>query len=474
MKTKTLAATVVALALLLCGAAASTARVPNQIKFPPLEFSMPKVDTLVFSNGLHGYLLEDHEIPVISVVVKFKVGFPPEDKTGLNPVAAWALRNAGTKNFSKETLDRELEFVGASIESSSWPYLAQVSADFLTKDTDKVLEMLADVIMNPAFDPAKIDLRKKSMIEDLRRKADEPNQLAYREFSKLVYRNHPMGREATVKTVTSITPEDAAAFHDRYVRPNNAVIGISGDITREEARERIERYLGRWQPGGDPPVMPEMRYENLPSVNYIYRDLNQAYILVGHFGQNSGDPNAPLLDLMNWVLGSGSFSSWIAKRVRSDEGLAYNTGSDFGESPWGYGLFTAFSQTRSDAAMRALSIIIEEITKMKNRGPSAEEVKIAKDSYINTQVFDYESSSQVVDRIVWYDLVGLPIDTLEREFKGYQSATVEDVARAASDYLHPDGLTILVIGNQDLFDRPLSDFGKVNIIEILEEEVPGE
>jgi predicted Zn-dependent peptidase len=124
--------------------------------------------------------------------------------------------------------------------------------------------------------------------------------------------------------------------------------------------------------------------------------------------------------------------------------------------------------------MRALAIMIEEISKMKKQGPSAEEVKTARDSYINQQVFEYESSSRVIDRIVWYDLVGLPIDTLEREFRGYQSATLGDVAQAAGHYLHPEGLTILVVGNQDLFDRPLSDFGKVNVIQLEEEEVQTE
>lgn len=472
MKTKTVVAALVASAVLLIGAAASTAKVPKQIKFPPLKFTTPKVDTLVFSNGLHGYLLEDHEIPVIDVIVEFRAGYPASDQTGLNEIAGWALRNAGTKRYSKETLDKELEFVGASIESYATPRMGEIMANFLVKDTDKVLEMLADVIANPAFDPAKIDLKKDSMIEDIRRRADDPNRLTYLEFSKLVYRNHPAGREPTVRTVSSITPNDAAAFHARYVRPNNAVIGISGDITRDEAVAKIERYLGGWRPGGEAPVLPEMKYENAPSVNYIYKDLNQAYIFVGHMGMNSANPDIPLTNVMDWILGSGSFTSWIPKRVRSDEGLAYNAGTDFGNEPWGYGLFAAYSQTRTDAAMRALAIIIEEITRMKNQGPSEEEVKTARDSFVNKQVFDYESSSRVIDRMVWYDLAGLPLDTLEREFKVYQSATVDQVGRVAGQYLHPDGLTILVIGNQDLFDRPLSDFGKVNVIELEEEEVP--
>jgi zinc protease len=124
--------------------------------------------------------------------------------------------------------------------------------------------------------------------------------------------------------------------------------------------------------------------------------------------------------------------------------------------------------------MRALTIIEEQIEKMENQGPSNEEVTTAKDSFINQQVFDYESSPRIVDRLVWYDITGLPLDTLEREFKAYQAATLEDIKRVGNQCLHPDGLTILVIGNQDLFDRPLKDFGEVNVIKIQEEEVPAE
>ena len=96
---------------------------------------------------------------------------------------------------------------------------------------------------------------------------------------------------------------------------------------------------------------------------------------------------------------------------------------------------------------------------MKQQGPSQEEVNTARDSFVNRQAFDYESSAAVIDRLVEYDITGQPLDTLQRRFKAYQAATLEDVRRVAGRYLLPEGLTILVVGNQDLFDRPLSDFG---------------
>jgi zinc protease len=487
VESKTMRAAVFAVvASLLLTAVACLGSEPK-IKVPPIEFKMPKVDTLMFANGLHGYLIENHEIPVVDIVIRFKTGYPAEDKTGLNELAGWALRNGGTSKYSKETLDDELEFLGASIETypsgggrmfgqgaPSGTYIGQVSANFLTKDMDKVLDMFSEVITHPVFDSSMIELRRKSMIEDIRRKADEPGQLGRSQFAKLVYGDHPAGREATAKTVNGITRDDVVAFHARYVRPNNAVIGISGDITRQQALDKVNAFLAGWQRGGETPTIPEMTYHAVPSVNYIYKDVNQAYIYVGHMGVNAVNPDVPYIDIMNFVLGGGSFTSWIMQRVRSDEGLAYSAGSRYSGSPYGYGIFTASCQTRSDAAMRALGLVIEQINRMKDQGPSAEEVGTAKDSFINTQVFDYESSSGLVNRLAWFDIVGLPLDTLERQFKAYQTATLADVDRVAKQYLHPDGLTILVVGNQDRFDRPLSDFGRVNVITIQNEEVPTE
>jgi zinc protease len=119
--------------------------------------------------------------------------------------------------------------------------------------------------------------------------------------------------------------------------------------------------------------------------------------------------------------------------------------------------------------MRALGLMVEQIEKMKETGPSQEEIEEAKESMVNRQVFDYESNDRIARRLVWFDIVGLPLDSLEREFEALTKATLEDVSRIGKEYLYPSDLVILVVGNKDFFDRPLSDFGEVNLIEIEEE-----
>jgi zinc protease len=455
---------------LLLPAADSLADLPKQLTFEPIEFHVPETDTMAFPNGLHGYLMEDHDVPVINVVLMYRTGYPTEDKMGLADIAGWAIRNGGSLKYTKEAIDDQLEFIGASVESYSGNNIGQMVANFLTKDTDMVLDIFADLLINPAFDPDKIELRKKSQVEAIRRKADDPRDLGRSEFAKIVYRDHPAGWEPTTESVSNIAREDVIEFHSRYVRPNNAVIAISGDITVEGAHAKIDGLLAGWEPGGVEPSFPEMKYQLVPSVNYIYKDVNQAYIFAGHMGMNSANEDRAYADLMNYILGGGSFTSWITKRIRSDEGLAYSARSYFGDSPWGYGLFIGSCQTKTDAAMRALGLLIEQIERMKTVGPTEQELLDAKESFINSHVFDYESAARIVNRLAWYDITGLPLDSLEREFRSYQSATVDDIRRVAREYLHPDSLTILVVGDQALFDRPLSDFGEVNTIVVEQQQ----
>jgi predicted Zn-dependent peptidase len=189
-------------------------------------------------------------------------------------------------------------------------------------------------------------------------------------------------------------------------------------------------------------------------------------ILIGHLGANRHDENLPAVRIMNFILGGGSFTSRITEKVRTDEGLAYATYSRYGTDPWTRGLFMASSQTRGDATARATELIIGIIEDMWESGPTEDEVGRAKDTYLNNHVFEYESKSRVVYRLLELAWEGRPLDTPERDIATIGDLTVDDVKAAAAEYLHPEGLTILVVGDESTFEQPLSNFGEVNVIEL--------
>jgi zinc protease len=443
---------------------------PSKLSFPSLKVTTPQVIDVSLSNGLEGFLVEDHEIPVVDIVLLVRTYFPDKTKYGLNDMAQWVIRNGGSAAWPGDKLNDELEYLAARIEVNGDNLNTVFSVDCLKKDLPRILEIFADLVMNPTFPDEKAEMRRKTMLEEIRRKNDEPNSVSRREFAKLIYNDHPYAWETTTESVSAIKKDDLVNFHKAYFHPNNAIIGISGDVTKDEIVAALEKVLGKWERADVTiPKVPDVAVIPEPSCNYAYMDINQAYISIGHLGINSNDPERCAVNVMNFILGGGSFTSWITEKVRSDEGLAYHAGSRYSSDPWVRGMFTASAQTKADACSRATTIMLEEIKRMRDVGPTPEEVKKAVDSYVNSQVFDYESKSQVVHRLVQLRFEGRPLDTPEKDMETYAKLTVADIKNAAQKYLHPDKLTLLVVGNARLFDRPLSDFGTVREIKLEKE-----
>lgn len=443
---------------------------PSKLTYPPLTITTPESVELAFDSGLGGFLVEDHEIPVVDIVLLVKTYFPEEAKYGLNEMARWVLRNGGTETWPPDKLNDELEFLAATIEVAGGNLNTRFYVNCLKKDLPRVLDILADLVMNPAFPEDKVEMRRGTMLEEIRRRNDEPNRVYRREFFKLVYAGHPFGWQITTQNVNALTQGDLVAFHEAYFHPNNAIIGVSGDVTKDEIVGELDRVFGGW-PQADVtiPEVPEVTAEPSENYNYAYMDINQAYMMLGHVGIRDQNPDRCAINIMNFILGGGSFTSWITEHVRSDAGLAYSTGSRYGSNAWAKGAFYAYAQTKADEYSRALQLIVEQIERMKNEGPTEEEVEKAVDSYVNSQVFDYESKSQVVRRMVTLAFEGQPLDTPERDMETYAKLTVDDIRRVAVEYLHTGRLTVLVVGDEAQFDRPLSEFGTVKVIELEEE-----
>lgn len=453
--------------LAACPAGAAKVKRPGELRYPKLEMEPPSYEQVEFDNGMHGFFIEDHEVPIVNIYMLVTTNRDPADKTGLGDLATWSIRNGGGTNWDADRINDELEFVDARLEMRTGLHSASIMVDCLKKDLPMCLEILGDLLVSPALPDDKIELRRETMLEDIRRENDDPRRLAYREFDKLVYGDHPMGRRPTEATVSAITRDDIAAYQETFFRPNNTIIGISGDVTLDEVTGLLDGALAGWVPAEvmvepEPPL--ELTFK--PSVNYIYKDVSQGVILIGHLGANSHDPNLPAIQIMDYILGGGSFTSRITQRVRTDEGLAYAAYSEYGDNAFTYGVFTASSQTRADATARAIALIEEIIRDMQENGPTQDELDRAIDTYLNKHVFDYDSKQAVVRELVRLAWEGRPLDTPEREVEAIGKLTVDDVKTVAARYLHPDGLTVLVVGNADEFDQPLSNFGKVNVIEL--------
>ena len=441
---------------------------PRGLKYPDLKMTMPEYQEFTMDNGMEVFFIEDHEIPIVNITMLVKTYYPAREKLGRNDMAAWVMRNGGSETWPSDKLNDELEFRAAHINFQGQALSTTVSLNCLKKDLPVILEIYADLIMNPVFPDEKIEMKRKTMLEELRRKNDNPRNIAGREYGKLIYRGHPYGWEPTEENYESIARDDLVEFHKSYFHPGNTIVGISGDVTREEITGLMQDKFSGW---GELEVVveevPPVDITETKNFNYAEKkDMNQAYIMMGHLGIRKDHPDRCAINIMNYILGGGSFASWITEEVRVKKGLAYSAGSYVNHGAFARGTYTAYAQTKAEEYHRSVKIIMEQIEKMKTEGPTREEFERAIDSYLNSQVFDYESKEQIVRRLIRLKFEGRPLNTPEMDMEMYSSLTMEDIRDAARKFLRPEDITVLIVGNREKFTEPLSNYGEVNEIKL--------
>jgi zinc protease len=464
--------------LFLLQAAGATAALsapadPRTMAFPPLHFTIPRTERIVLKNGMKVYLLEDHELPVVSISALVRTGsvYDPPGKSGLAGLTGAVMRTGGTVETPAEKIDDELEFMASSIESGIGGDAGSASMNCLTRNLDKTLQLFSQVLMSPAFRADRVELARKGSIEALRRENDNPKEVADRELNKVIYRGSPLGRYPTMASVSAITREDMVAFHNKYYHPDNIILSVAGDFTRKEILEKLERAFSGWknEPVSFPPVnVPEG--DNKPAVYLVKKDVNQSVVRMGHLGVDKSNPDIYAIQVMNFILGGGGFESRLMSEVRTRSGLAYNVSSSFSPGRRFPGVFTAETETRADSTAKTISLMRSIIEGMTKLPVTDSELAQAKESIINYFIFAFTSSATVVDRKASLEYYGYPEGYLENYRDNISKVTKDDVLRVARKYLGTDRMKLVVVGDESKFDKPLSVFGKVDEIKLKEEK----
>ena len=472
-----LAITTLIVCFIVWGIPSTFAKPHEELTFEPITFKPPVPEKRTLSNGMTLYLIEDHELPLFSINGLIKTGdiYDPADKVGLAAIFSSVMRTGGTPSREPDALNEELESMAAAVEVGMSREYGTITLSTLAEDIEKGLEIFADVLRNPAFREDKLELRKQQAVEGIRRRNDNPIQLAWRNFSALLYgTDHPFGWYSEIENIESITVNDLKAFHTKYYHPNNMMLAITGDFETETLIPQLEKVFEGWKSTEIIfPDVPTVDAVSEPSVNYIFKDLPQSVMLIGHFGikRTPDFPDYFALRVMNDILGEGGFTSRLMTEVREKHGLAYMVGSIMQTTYYtNPGEWFAYSQTRTDKTAEAISLIIDVVKGLRDAPVPEAELQRTKDSLINSFVFGFESSAQIAFQQMMLAYRGFSPDFLETFTDNIAKVTAEDVQAVAQKYLHPDALTIVTVGNKENFDRPLDEFGMVNEIEIAQPE----
>ncbi len=443
----------------------------RDLKYPRLgDIEIPKVERVTLSNGMRLFLVEDHELPLISISARIRTGsiYEPADKIGLAAITGAVTRTGGTTSRTGDELDEELERIAASVETGIGLNSGSASMSVLKEDIDTGLAILADVLMNPAFRQDKIMLAKIQHRSSIARRNDNVRAIAGREYEKLIYGPDSVyARHTEYATIDNISRDDLIAFHKRFFRPNNVMLGVSGDFGTKEMIRKIEKAFEGWQKADVilPPI-PKVQYEFKSTVNIVRKeDINQSNIYLGHRGGLMNDPDYFALIAMNRILGGG-FTGRLFKNIRSREGLAYSVYGTYSANYDFPGVFYVGCQTKSESTVYAIRAMINEVKKMTESEVTDEELALAKESYLNSFVFNFDSKGEIVRRLMIYEYFGYPEDFLMKTKANIEKVTKADVLRVACKHLRPDKLQILTVGRPQDFDEPLSVLGPVREIDI--------
>ena len=450
----------------------------HQIAIPPLPAFHPKEPKRIeLPNGMILFLQEDHELPLIDGIARIRGGSrdEPASKTGMLDMYGEVWRTGGTRTQTGDQLDDYLEVRAAKVETSASADSTTISWSCLKGDLDEVFKVFAEMLREPEFRAEKLDLAQREMFDAISRRNDDVSEIAQRESTKLAYgNNNPYARQAEYATAAAVTRQDLLDWHHAHVYPNYIILGVVGDFDATAMETKLREAFGQWAKG---PAFkaPDIKFEPARPGYYLVpkSDVNQSNIRMVDLGMRKDNPDYFAAQVFNEAFGGG-FSSRLFRNIRSAKGLAYGVGGGIGSAFDHQGIERISMGTKSQSTVESIQALYEQIDDLKTNPISDDEIKRAKDSILNSFVFNFDSPEKVLRERVSYEFYGYPADFLERFRAGIEKVQKADVERVVAKYLHKDQLKVLVVGNTSEFDKPLADLGPVTNIDISIPPPPGE
>jgi predicted Zn-dependent peptidase len=439
-----------------CSSGPSLPAHPDQIRYRELEYPVPDAQAMrsVLSTGSIAYLAEDPSLPIVDLQIHFRGGSfdEPRGKAGLAEATATLMRTGGTKTRTPEALDEELDFLAANVSVGMGDVTGTASLSVLAKDLDKGLEILADVLRNPVFNPDKLALHKAQTLEELEARNDRTGAIEVRETNLLFYGDYPLNRLETKASVESLTPEDLIGFHRKIVHPSHFIIAAAGAFKSADLKARLETAFQNWPwPAVAPGAIPPVTHQASPGIYCFNKDgknINQGRVTMGHLGVDLRNPDVQTIRVMSYILGAGGFSSRLMQKVRTEEGLAYDVRSDLRPGITYPLVFKIQFQSKSESCAYAAKLCLEELAKLQKDGVSEKELRDAQQFYLDAfPGLFFATKLQTASTFAQAELLGIPKDYYLTYREKIARVTPAEIKRVAREYLRPEKFAWVVVGN---------------------------
>ncbi len=437
------------------------------------SFKVPAFEKFKLKNGLTVYLVEQHEVPIINVSLIIPAGaIYDADKAGLASLTATALKH-GTKNYPKEKLDEELDFLGASISTYASKESAGLSARMASKDKDKVLNMVKEVLLTPTFDPPEFDKEKKRLLVSLEQQKESPRAVIGSYFDKFMYGDHVYGNIIQGKTSTVIPLEvtDLKKFYSENFLPEGSAIAVAGDFKSAEMKTIISNLFADWKKGTKAHDNLASKPISNPKSNRVLLinkdDARETTFYIGAPGISRNNPDFVSIEVINTLFG-GRFTSMLNDELRVNTGLTYGARSSFNALKNG-GTFTISTFTANKTTEPAIDKALEVLNKLHSTGIDETSLTSAK-NYVKGQFPPrYETSGQLaglMTQMFWYNFDESFINNFEKNVDGL---TLDKAKAIIAKYFPKDKLQFILVGKSEEIKKIAEKYGPVTEVQIKEE-----
>ena len=403
----------------------------------------------VLPNGIVLLVAERPAVPIVAVRVYMRAGsiYDPPDQAGLANLTG-AVLTRGTAKRTGPELDSAIEFVGASLQAGASRDGLSVSLTAQKKDMTLGLDLVSEVVLTPAFPEAEVTRKVAEIQAAIKRSEEDPNNVAARALSRLIFQGHPYGLpvEGTRETVGRLTRDGVVKFYRERARPDATIVAVVGAVTVDEARREVMARLGSWaRPTTPAPSAPTATSAGAAREETIKRELSQATIMFGRQAIGQTDPEYFPLAVASYVLGGGS-ASRLYTRVREESGLAYSVYSWV--SPWRHGAsFAVSAQTRTVEVPKVVGMIREELARMAREPVADRELALAKQYLIGSFPLRLDTSGKVADFLVAIEERGVGLDYADRYKERIGKVTAADVQRVAAKFFPPQSFDLVIVGD---------------------------
>ena len=466
MNARRISALIVAVALV--AAAPALGQTPRPTIGPERPFTAPPRAEKTLSNGLRVVAVRYPTVPKVTVVLTIQSGLAvdPAEKAGLAQFVADAVQEGTTSRDSRK-IREEIFAMGASLTAAAGQDTSSFTIRGLSDTMPAMLALLSDVVRNPTFPQAEIDLLKANTAQGLQAQLASPQFVANRSFRQTLFGAHPYARTGpTLESVKNIDRASIAEYHKTYYRPNNAFVVVTGDVSPEAAFAAVEKALGAWTRGNvpPPPTPPSPSLEGRKVVFVQRPNSVQSSISVGNFTIRRSDPRWVVMNVANQIYG-GAFDSRLIRNIREEKGYTYSPQSVF-QAMGQAGLYRAVADVRNEVTGATIKEIYGEIDKLRAEGPSEQELNNTKTYARGLFVIQNATQNGFANTLNTMYSFGLPKDYPETFQKTVSSLSPEAVKTGAQMLLGSQDSVIVVVGDWTKVKEQMSGFQNISFVDI--------